>query len=148
MKKQSGFTLVEILIVVVIIGILAAIVVPQFSDASVQAKTSSLVSDLQTMRSQIQLYKIQHSGALPGAGAATFTQAMTGTTTVLGAVSTGTPGTTGVYGPYMQKIPTNQFTDVATITEDGTLGDASAGWEFNTTTGAFHADDTAAHAAL
>ncbi|MCD4831217.1 MAG: type II secretion system GspH family protein [Anaerohalosphaeraceae bacterium] len=144
MKKQSGFTLVEILIVVVILGILAAIVVPQFSDASAEAKTSSLVSDLQTMRSQIQLYKIQHSGALPGANAGTtFTEAMTGYTTVLGAV-----GDVNDYGPYMQKIPTNQFTDLATITENGTLGDASAGWEFNTSTGAFHADDTVAHSAL
>ena len=31
---------------------------------------------------------------------------------------------------------------------DGTLGDNSGGWEFNTTTGQFHADDNAAHAAL
>ncbi|MHC4363321.1 MAG: type IV pilin protein, partial [Planctomycetota bacterium] len=42
MKAQSGFTLVEILIVVVILGILAAIVIPQFTDASTEAKMSSL----------------------------------------------------------------------------------------------------------
>jgi general secretion pathway protein G len=141
MKAKSGFTLVEILIVVVILGILAAIVIPQFTEASTEAKTSSLCTDLQTMRSQIELYKIQHNDQLPGVGGATFVQAMTGQTDVAGAVGTD-------YGPYLQKIPTNQFNDDDTITENGTLGDGSGGWEFNTTTGAFHADDSAAHALL
>jgi len=141
MRAKSGFTLVEILIVVVILGILAAIVIPQFTEASTEAKTSSLCTDLQTMRSQIELYKIQHNDALPGLGTASFVLALTGQTDVAGAVGTD-------YGPYVQKIPTNQFTDDDTVTENGILGDASGGWEFNTTTGAFHADDTAAHAAL
>jgi len=146
MKAKRGFTLVEILIVVVILGILAAIVIPQFTEASTEAKESSLCTDLQTMRSQIELYKIQHNDALPGAGTASFTQALTGQTDIAGAVWAAGAGT--VYGPYIQKIPTNQFNDDATITEDGTLGDDSGGWEFNTTTGAFHADDTVAHSAL
>jgi len=141
MKMKSGFTLVEILIVVVILGILAAIVIPQFTEASTEAKTSSLCTDLQTMRSQIELYKIQHNDALPGSGTASFVLALTGQTDIAGAVGTD-------YGPYLQKIPTNQFSDLDTVNFDGTLGDGSHGWEFNTTTGAFHADDTAAHAAL
>jgi len=141
MRTKSGFTLVEILIVVVILGILAAIVIPQFTEASTEAKTSSLCTDLQTMRSQIELYKIQHNDQLPGSGGASFVLALTGQTDIAGAVGTD-------YGPYLQKIPTNQFTDDDTVGFDGTAGDASNGWEFNTTTGAFHADDTAAHAAL
>jgi general secretion pathway protein G len=142
MKAKSGFTLVEILIVVVILGILAAIVIPQFTEASTEAKTSSLCTDLQTMRSQIELFKIQHNDDLPGANAGTtFTEAMTGTTDVAGAIG-------GTYGPYIQKIPLNQFTDDASITENGALGDDSGGWEFNTTTGAFHADDTVPHSLL
>ena len=144
MKAKSGFTLVEILIVVVILGILAAIVIPQFTEASTEAKTSSLCTDLQTMRSQIELYKIQHNDDLPGDGGATFIEAMTGQTEVDGDIWVAGPA----YGPYVQKIPTNQFNDDATITENGALGDDSGGWEFNTTTGAWHADDTAEHAAL
>ena len=141
MKAKSGFTLVEILIVVVILGILAAIVIPQFTEASTEAKTSSLMTDLQTMRSQIELYKIQHNPALPGAGGATFIQAMTGTTDIAGAVG-------GTYGPYVQKIPTNQFNDFATIREVAPAPGADThGWHFDTTTGAWHAD-TAAHSAL
>ena len=72
MKAKSGFTLVEILIVVVILGILAAIVIPQFTDASTQAKESSLCADLQTLRSQIELYKFKQ-GALPADMAAMVT---------------------------------------------------------------------------
>ena len=59
-RAPRGFTLVEILIVVIILGILAAIVIPQFTNASQNARESSLQSTLQTLRSQIQLYKLQH----------------------------------------------------------------------------------------
>ena len=63
--RNRAFTLVEILIVVVILGILAAIVIPQFTSASESAKSSSLVSQLQTLRSQFELYQIQHNGDYP-----------------------------------------------------------------------------------
>src|SRR5256885_1739083 len=62
---RKGFTLVEILIVVIILGILAAIVIPQFTNASQDARKNSLTSQLQTMRSQIELYKLQHLDNLP-----------------------------------------------------------------------------------
>ena len=54
-QVKRAFTLIEILIVVVILGILAAIVIPQFTDASQQASTSSLQSQLQTIRAQVEL---------------------------------------------------------------------------------------------
>jgi len=150
MKANKGFTLVEILIVVVILGILAAIVIPQFTEASTEAKTSSLCTDLQTVRSQIELYKIQHNDDLPSMALVTFgskqVNGLTGVTLIDGTQVAA--GTSSSYGPYLQKIPTNQFTDKSDVGIDGTAGDDSAGWEFNTTTGAFNADDTPAHAAL
>jgi general secretion pathway protein G len=54
-----GFTLIEILIVVVILGILAAIIIPQFTNAADDASISSARTQLQTMRSQIELYRAQ-----------------------------------------------------------------------------------------
>ena len=58
-RVQRAFTLIEILIVVVILGILAAIVIPQFTDASQEAMESSVVTQLQTLRSQIELHNVQ-----------------------------------------------------------------------------------------
>jgi len=61
-STKRAFTLIEILIVVVILGILAAIVIPQFTDASQEAMLSSVKSQLQTLRSQIELYRVKHGG--------------------------------------------------------------------------------------
>ncbi|MDP7029527.1 MAG: prepilin-type N-terminal cleavage/methylation domain-containing protein [Phycisphaerales bacterium] len=61
-----GFTLIEILIVVVILGILAAIIIPQFTNAADDASISSARTQLQTMRSQIELYRSQQ-GSYPAA---------------------------------------------------------------------------------
>jgi prepilin-type N-terminal cleavage/methylation domain-containing protein len=60
-KMRKGFTLVEILIVVIILGILAAIVIPQFTNASEQANSSQTLTDLQTLRSQISLYRARNN---------------------------------------------------------------------------------------
>ena len=157
MESKKGFTLVEILIVVVILGILAAIVIPQFTDASTQAKESRLVSDLQSVRSQIELYKIEHNDDMPGTVTGVdFEASMTTYTTVAGAAAaTQAPGV-GVYGPYLQKIPTNPYTDSAVIDLTATqVPSATGGWHYNSTTGAFHADDngtcldgSTAHSAL
>ena len=147
MKAKRGFTLVEILIVVVILGILAAIVIPQFTEASTEAKMSSLCTDLQTVRSQIELYKVQHNDDFPGDGGATFVQALTGGTDIAGDVDAALPYD---YGPYLQKIPTNGFNDLDTVRLEAgasTAGANTHGWVFNTDTGAFQADSTG-HAAL
>ena len=150
MKAKSGFTLVEILIVVVILGILAAIVIPQFTEASTEARASSLVTDLQTMRSQIELYKIQHKDAKPGiaAGAfaeATFVAQMTTQTDVTGAAYVA-GASTGPFGPYLQKIPTNPFSSSDSVIDYDTTPPANAstdGWCYSITTGeVWAANDT------
>src|ERR1700733_13967537 len=65
---RKGFTLVEILIVVIILGILAAIVIPQFTNASTDARKSNMASQDQTIKSQISLYSLQHNDVPPGNG--------------------------------------------------------------------------------
>ncbi len=54
---RGGFTLIEILIVVVILGILAAIVVPKFTSAAEETNESSVRRTLQIVRHQIELYR-------------------------------------------------------------------------------------------
>jgi general secretion pathway protein G len=145
MKAKHGFTLVEILIVVVILGILAAIVIPQFTEASTEAKQSSLVSSLQTIRSQIELYKIQHNDKLPATTSdQAFKDCMTKYTNVDGTqAASQVSGQANVYGPYMQKIPLNPFSnsDVVTFTSSTTGSSATGGWNLDPATGKFRADD-------
>lgn len=124
-RLQAGFTLVEILIVVVILGILAAIVVPQFTAASEGAQVSSMASSLQTVRSQLELYKVQHNGSYP-----TLDQMwgnLTGQTK-----ADGTAGTD--FGPYLQKPPTNPFTNSSTV-----AANATGAWQYTASTGAIKA---------
>jgi len=143
MKAKRGFTLVEILIVVVILGILAAIVIPQFTEASTEAKLSSLCSDLQTVRSQIQLYKVQHNDDVPAPEAGGTWNRMTQFTDQDGNISA-TQSTTFKYGPYLERIPANPFNDRTTVRGDGAAAGADThGWRINTTTGLFQADDDA-----
>lgn len=142
MRTHKGFTLVEILIVVVILGILAAIVIPQFTNASTEAKTSALMGELQTMRSQIELYKIQHNEQLPGNGTASFEDCMTQQTNVDGGLWAEGDGT--VYGPYYtnNRLPKNPFNTLNTVRIDGAdAGANTEGWRFDSTTGVFQADD-------
>lgn len=106
--RKSGFTLVEILIVVIILGILAAIVIPQFTNASQDARESSLSGQLQTIRSQVELYKMQHGDTLPNL-VAKWDQLTTQTKV------DGTAGTD--FGPYLQSDPKNSLVDAAVATK-------------------------------
>jgi len=64
MKK--AFTLVEVLIVVTIIGILAAIVVPIFQDNVTIAREAAIKDTLRVLRNAIELYAVQHNDVPPG----------------------------------------------------------------------------------
>jgi general secretion pathway protein G len=126
-SKRGGFTLVEILIVVVILGILAAIVIPQFTNASESAKVSSLISQLQTIRSQLELFQVQHNGNYP-----TLDDTWAIMTSTSTAMETGPgAGTAGSkYGPYLQQPPINPFTETAAI------GNTNAdGWDYTAASG-------------
>ncbi|UCF13996.1 MAG: hypothetical protein JSW59_11345 [Phycisphaerales bacterium] len=64
--KRRGLSVAELTIVVAVLGILAAIVVPQFQSYSTQAKKAVAKDDLRMLRSAIELYTAQHSGIPPG----------------------------------------------------------------------------------
>jgi len=155
MNRKKGFTLVEILIVVIILGILAAIVIPQFTEASNDARESALASDLQTVRSQLELYKVQHLENYPGTDpddgsfdAALFKSQLTSRTNQSGTV--GTDASSYPYGPYLQTFPTNPFASANGNAVEGAASqtaDGDPGWFFNTGTGKFSPNDSS-HSSL
>ena len=64
-RTNSGFTLVEILIVVVILGILAAIVVPQYLGATEDASQKTTYHEVKRLRKAVEVYLIRHGNMLP-----------------------------------------------------------------------------------
>ncbi|HEX8915773.1 MAG TPA: prepilin-type N-terminal cleavage/methylation domain-containing protein [Humisphaera sp.] len=117
-SSRQGFTLIEILIVVIILGILAAIVIPQFSSASNDARKSNVQTTVQTLRSQIALYKLQHQDTLPDL--VTNWDQITKKTDASG--STSPAAGVQTFGPYMQETPVNSLNGKSTVAN----GDGSA----------------------
>ena len=74
--RRSGFTLIEILIVVVILGILASIIVPQFADAQSSTRAAAMRTQLKTIRGQVAAWRIQNGNAMPGGSSATAPEMM------------------------------------------------------------------------
>jgi len=141
-RLHKGFTLVEILIVVIILGILAAIVIPQFTQASTEARLSNLKTNLQTVRSQLLLYATQHRDTPPGA---LFATQLTQWTDISGDVTTSADAT-HTFGPYLQSIPMNPISNlnsVRIVTGATTVFAApttDGAWWYNSTNGEFRAD--------
>lgn len=137
---KKAFTLVEILIVVIILGILAAIVMPRFSNATTEARESMLRKDLHMIRTQIGIYRAQHLETSPGYDPVTgvpseqdFVDHMTQYSDSYGNTNA-TQTAVFKYGPYLSKIPSNPLNSLSTITivDDGANLPANAtnttGW--------------------
>jgi general secretion pathway protein G len=123
-RSNKAFTLVEILIVVVILGILAAIVVPQFTNATQDAQTGNLRSQIKSIQNQLELYKARTNNYpdLVGNG-----------------------WTDMIQGGYLKGAPKNPFNSAETViagvfAADGSVaGAAGSGWVYDQTTGQFSA---------
>jgi prepilin-type N-terminal cleavage/methylation domain-containing protein len=138
-QKSYGFTLVEILIVVVIMAVLAAVVIPQFTGSADDARSSTAEFNLGGVRSAIQTYRAHHSGTNPALDATngTIPGLITGTD------AAGNAGTD--FGPYLMEIPENTLTGnsaIKAVTTAGTApveGDVTAGnaggWIYDASTG-------------
>ena len=139
--RRSGFSLIELLIVVTMLLLVAAIAVPRLLDASEDARQAALATDLQMLRRQIRMYKAQHRDRGPhldengGLDKDNLPVRMTGRTTVGGKLDQN-----GSCGPYMKAWPTNPFCadEVAGDIEFGTTTlpprTGNTGWYYNTNT--------------
>ena len=163
-NKQAGFTLIEMLIVVLLLGILAMLIIPQISVSTDDARQNTLHSNLGAMRNAIELYYHQHNETYPGrndnagnptavpATAATaFLEQLTQYTDINGDVAVAQDAT-HIYGPYLKSVtlPTNPYNNDATVVCDTATNDitdrtsgGTQGWRFYTLTGVLMANDGA-----
>jgi general secretion pathway protein G len=129
-RSRGAFTLVEILIVVIILGILAAIVVPQFATATNDARVGNLEAQISQLNNQIELYAAQKGG---------YPATMTDWTILTGASA----GTTSYYLKDPPRNPawptTSTATSISTVTTATDRGSATTAWVWNSNTRQFYA---------
>ena len=138
-SRRNAFTLIEVLIVVIIMAVLAATIIPQFSSSTTDAKDSSLKFNLHTIRSQVEMYKAHHLNTVPVL--TTFVDQMTKPTNVDGAIT----GSNLIYGPYFQgQVPANPFNGSNALVAVATAGKeptavvaGGAGWQYDESNGGF-----------
>jgi type II secretory pathway pseudopilin PulG len=126
--------------VVIILAVLAATIIPQFSTSTKDAKLSVLKYNLQTLRSQLEIYRVQHLGVYPPAAASADFKGQlaqkTDRTTALDPAN-------GECGPYVE-IPINPFNQSASVAilqgdsePTGPTG-STDGWQYNPQHGWFY----------
>ncbi len=124
MRKQKGFTLIELVVVVMILGILAAVAAPKLLNTSSTAADNGLKQTLGVVRDAIERFAAEHAGSLPSG-----------------------PNLATDLGPYLRgafpKCPVaggnDQVKVVATTPATGLLGndDGTHSWVYSTEDGAF-----------
>lgn len=102
--RRRGFTLVELVVVVVIIGMIASMAIPRFANGSRDARIARLASDLVTIRKAIEYYAIEHGGVFPGPDEFGFADKLTQYSAKNGDVSA-KKNASYIFGPYIERIP-------------------------------------------
>lgn len=144
---KKGFTLVELLIVITMLAVIAAIAVPRFLDASEDARESALGTDLQMLRRQIHLYKMQHIGRGPHLNESGSLDTGNLVARIIGKTDiTGKLDANGGFGPYAKMWPTNPWAadavagDISFGTDAAPPRNDATGWYYNTDTGIISAN--------
>ncbi len=120
-QLQRGFTLIELVMVIVIIGALSAIIVPNFIDYTGKSGAQSTRANIQILRSAIQTFRSENNGALPANLSAL------------------------VSGGYLPSVPEDGMLNVSSEQAGGSA-DNSGGWIYFSTNGTVKPNLTGADA--
>lgn len=140
---RADFTLLGLLATVLILVILSALVVPEFTQASDGDRESRLLSELQFLRSQLELYRVAHEGEYPCGDPAApvspgeFVSRLTSMTTP-------EHETVSRCGPYLYNFPANPFNHQSSlryVRKGDAVGTDGAGWAFDLDKMVIVADD-------
>jgi general secretion pathway protein G len=128
MRNQKGFTLVELVVVIMILGILAAVAAPKLLNTTGTATDNGLKQTLSIVRDAVELFAAENGGALP---------ACTGTGADFRAALA--PYIRGLFPTCPVGPAAAQDIDVTAVTGATTTGVAAPteGWKFNTDDGTF-----------
>jgi prepilin-type N-terminal cleavage/methylation domain-containing protein len=154
MRKEKAFTLVEILIVVVVLGIIAGIIISMVSGSVISARESTVAHELHMLRRCVLIYTSQHLEVSPGYPDGDTAQAPTEQVFVdQMTMSSNTSGQTAIVGtagfprgPYMVKIPVNPLNHMDTVQVLGDSAnfpanaDDSHGWIYKPATSEIRVD--------
>src|SRR5262249_49669271 len=129
-----AFTLIEILIVVIILGILAAIVIPKFAGATTTSRKISLKGELRQIRGAIQLYRVEHRDNTPDLVGTNWDAILLysdayGNTAATPDLTVNPPVNCG---PYLKDPPYNPLADSRII---DTVAGAGVGWVYDASNG-------------
>jgi prepilin-type N-terminal cleavage/methylation domain-containing protein len=106
-KNNKGFTLVEIILVIVLIGILGTIIIPKFAGQTDKAVIAATKANIESLRSAVRLYQSNNDGALPA-------------------------DLNSLVATYLSEVPEETITPSATVK---TTNDGSGGWVYDSGTG-------------
>jgi len=126
-RRRSAFSLVELVVVVLILGIIAAVAAPRMFDTASDARQNSTKTSLAVLRDAIELYKAQNSTYPPSGTLATALKPF-------------------LKGPFPKvQMGANQNPNVVATTQDpvATAEAGGAGWAYNPTTGDIVVNDAA-----
>lgn len=150
-RARRGFTVTELAIVAVIVGVIAAVAVPRIASAAGGARASALLADARTLQAAVERYAAEHSGRTPAqlpdgtldTAAGQFKNRLLKKTTEKGVVVAA-----GTLGPYLNSMPINRLNGLDSVRIGGAAaGSGAAGWRFDPATGQILADDSVESAA-